>query len=155
MALVSLYEHLLVRQRGVRLLGKAEDLPQADAKRPDVREGRELVLPQCLGCSPPDGNRLVFVPVVHIVLAEILRQTKVRDLHVQVLIDETVSGGHVSVHKMFFGEVHQTFSHLLRHAELHISVDVMFRSGTPGPFVIRIRMVNLKELLQITLSHVL
>lgn len=118
-------DDFLVRHSVVGLLGVGEDLPEADAKGPDIRRRGVAVEDDALQRHPADGYGIVVRPRVVVLLpVDALRQAKVGDLDGDasaaagrpVGADQAVAGGQVTVDEAPLREVYHSVGDLAAHA---------------------------------------
>uniref|UniRef100_A0A8W7PHA7 Membrane-associated protein n=1 Tax=Anopheles coluzzii TaxID=1518534 RepID=A0A8W7PHA7_ANOCL len=90
--------------------------------------------------------------IVHVILqVDLVRQPEVGDLHHHMVIDQTVAGGQIAVHKLALGQVHHAGRDLVRNVE-QIAVRQLGADAV-RPVLLRERGALAQELVQIAARH--
>ncbi len=93
----ELEEPLNVGDRRIRSTTKRHDLPEEDAKGPDVRLARVHALEEGFGCHPLDGKPAVCRLAVVLVHVNVTGQAEIGNLEHAVLAHQHVPGGQIPV----------------------------------------------------------
>ena len=124
-ARLQIAHDFLVRHALVRLLGVGEDLPEADAKGPDVGRRRVAIKDDALQRHPANGDGVVVgARVVVLLPVDPLRQTKIGDLDRDasaaagrpVGADQAVASGQIAMDETSLREVDHSIGYLPAHA---------------------------------------
>ena len=98
----------------VGLLAEGEHLPEDDAVAPDVGLEGEAAVGEELERHPLPGDVHAGVLLVADVVVHGLGQAEIGHLGHEVLVEEDVPGGEVTVHDAFRGQVFHTFGDSVR-----------------------------------------